>query len=480
MDIYRARFEDAPCGYLILNLSGDIESANRTFFALTGLDHSQAIGVGFRALLTNAGALFFDTQVLPTLLLGGARGEVALDLKIGRERLPILANFSVERDADLPSAIRVALFDAKERRLFEKDLLRSRREAEQLSEVILHSSDAIITVQADGSVRNWNKGACDMFGYSSVESIGRQLSALIPFESGAQTLEGALNTIRSGREFSWETISRHKNGSSIEISIKLTPHMEAPGRLVAYSAIVRDISKLKVAERALLQSEKLASVGRLASSISHEINNPLAAVTNILYLIHLQAETPEMKELAETAQDELSRVSQITSHTLKFHRQSTKPVDVDLYALLQSVVILFRARLRNSQIETHIEQCTLSLFCHEGELRQILLNIVGNSIDAMKLGGTIYLRCREAHSQKTGIPGIRITVADTGIGMDRETLARICEPFFTTKGIGGTGLGLWVTQDLVNKNGGSMRVRSSISRAHSGTVSTLFFPKTVV
>jgi signal transduction histidine kinase len=131
-----------------------------------------------------------------------------------------------------------------------------------------------------------------------------------------------------GREFFGETQSRHRRGSSIEVSIKLTPHMEAPGTLVAFSVVLRDISTQKVAERALLQSEKLASVGRLASSISHEINNPLAAVTNLLYLINQQAESPAMKELAETAQDELSRVSQITSHALRFHRQSSKPTYV--------------------------------------------------------------------------------------------------------------------------------------------------------
>jgi PAS domain S-box-containing protein len=468
-------FENAPCGYIILHLKDGITLANKAFLELTGLTGDQARGLSFRQLLTSAGALFFDTQVLPALLLSGKRYEVALDLRVGSERIPVIANFAVVQEADVPVYLRVVLVDARERRLFEKDLLRSRKEAEQLSEVILHSSDAIITMQVDGTVRNWNTGASEMFGFPPHEAIGRQLPDLIAFKSTPDQFNDALKNLNLGREFSWETVSQRKDGAAIDVSIKLTPHMEAPGTLVAFSAIIRDITRLKIAERAVLQTEKLASVGRLASSISHEINNPLAAVTNLLYLIGLQANTPELKQLTETAQDELSRVSQITTHTLRFHRQSTRPVTVSLHSLFESVVVLFRARLRNSRIVTNIEGGDVSLFCHDGELRQVLLNIVSNSIDAMKHGGSITIRCRKIQGSKLTSPGVRITIADTGTGMDASTLARIYEPFFTTKGIGGTGLGLWVTQDLVRKNGGEMRVRSSVHSCHHGTAFTLFF-----
>ena len=430
----------------------------------------------FRSLLTPAGAIFYDSQIMPSVMLSGSRYEVAVDLRTGGARIPVLANFSIEHGAG-QDRIWVVLLDARERRLFEKDLLRSRREAEQLAEVILHSSDAIITMQVDGKVRNWNKGASEMFGFSSHEALGKPLSSLIPFETVAEAFGDAMATLQNGQEYSWETASRHKDGSVVEVSIKLTPHMEAPGTLVAFSAVLRDITKQKIAERALLQSEKLASVGRLASSIAHEINNPLAAVTNLLYLINQQAETPELKQLAQTAEEELARVSQITSHTLRFHRQSSKASDVDIYSLFESVIILFRARLRNSSIVEHVAECKETLFCHEGELRQAILNVVGNSIDAMKLGGSLSIRCRKSRDWAAGSTGVRITIADTGTGMDEATLAKICEPFFTTKGIGGTGLGLWVTQDLIRKNGGDMRIRSSVSERGHGTVTSLFFPR---
>jgi len=347
---YLSLFDNAPCGYLILGMDGSVVQANAGFWNLVGTKGDPDVRLNFRKWLTSAGSIFFETQLLPTLILNGRRGEIALDLKVENRRIPVLANFALEFEAGVPSQIRVVVIDASERRLFEKDLLRSRKEAEQLSEVILHSSDAIITLRVDGSVRSWNKGAVEMFGYTSLEAIGMPLAQVIASRDGQDFISGAMETLRKGREFAWETVSQRKDGSEVEISVKLTPHMEAPGTLVAFSAIVRDITIQKRSERALLQSEKLASVGRLASSIAHEINNPLAAVTNLLYLLNLQANTPELKSLVETAQDELARVSLIATHTLRFHRQSSRPTDIDLGILLESVVALYRARLRNSSI----------------------------------------------------------------------------------------------------------------------------------
>jgi PAS domain S-box-containing protein len=480
LEYFRDLYENAPSGYLVLNMDGCILSANSPFLSLTGLSKGQETGLNFRTFLTSAGAIFYDSQILQPLLLSGRRDEIALDLKIGSRRIPVLANFSLVYESTEPTQIRVIVFNASDRRLFEKELLRSRKEAEQLSEVILHSSDAIVTAKLDGSVRTWNMGAANLFGYAGPEAVGVPLWRLILPEEKLELSHTAMKSLKRGLEFSWEGASRHKNGSEIEVSIKLTPHMEAPETLVAFSAMIRDVSKQKNSERALLQSEKLASVGRLASSIAHEINNPLAAVTNLLYLIDQQANTAALKELTETAQEELARVSQITSHTLRFHRQSSKPTDLNLKNLFESVVALYRARLRNSSISTEIRAHEVQLHCHEGELRQIVLNIVGNAIDAMKLGGKLYLRCRQARSAKMDVDGVRLVIADNGTGMDQATMARIFEPFFTTKGIGGTGLGLWVATDLVQRNGGYIKVRSSASSTTHGTIVTLFFPGKIV
>lgn len=458
-------------------MAGAVVHANATFFRLIKRDQNAPIDFGFRTLLTSAGAIFYDTQLLPRLLLSGRLNEMALDLRVGTVRIPVLANFSLKYDGGVAVQIRVALFDASERRLFERSLLHSRKEAEQIAEVVLRSSDAIITLHADGSVRNWNQGATRMFGFSPTEAVGRLLPDLISLDESRSAFRKALEVLNTGQEHSGETVARCKDESRVEVSFKLTPHMEAPGTLVAYSAVIRNIEDQKTAERALLQSEKLASVGRLASSIAHEINNPLSSVTNLLYILGLQVPTPELRALVAQAEEELARVSQITSHTLRFHRQSSHSTDLDMEKLYQSVVALYKARLRNFSITAVVDRCrTKPLRCHEGELRQIVLNIVANAVDAMKHGGILSMRCRESTNWATGQAGVRLIIADNGTGIDADILPRIFEPFVSTKGIGGTGLGLWVTEDLVEKNGGAMRVRSS-QRAHlHGTTFSLFFP----
>jgi PAS domain S-box-containing protein len=301
-----------------------------------------------------------------------------------------------------------------------------------------------------------------MFGFGASEAVGRLLPDLISTDDTRAAFRKSLEVLSSGQEYSGETVARCKDESRVEVSFKLTPHMEAPGTLVAYSAVLRDIADQKIAERALLQSEKLASVGRLASSIAHEINNPLASVTNLLYILGLQVPTPELRALVAQAEEELARVSQITTHTLRFYRQSSNSTDLDMEKLFHSVVALYRARLRNSSITAVIDRCDAKhLRCHEGELRQIVLNIIANAVDAMKHGGVLSMRCRESTNWASGQAGVRLIIADNGTGMDADISEHIFEPFFSTKGIGGTGLGLWVTEDLVKKNGGAMRFRSS-------------------
>jgi PAS domain S-box-containing protein len=469
-------YENAPCGYILLQADGIIVEVNHLFLKMAGLSRDAVLGINFRKLLTSAGAIYYDTQILPQLLLSGVRNEIALDLvRSDGQRLPVLINVGLRRDAaDQPCEIRIILMQASERRQYERELLRSRKEAEQMAEVVFHSSDAIIALRPDGHIKNWNSGAAEMFGFAANEAIGKPFFKLISLE---EEPAGALESLHQGQNIHTEAAGHHRSGRRLDLSVSLTPHLEAPGTLVAFSAIVRDITLQKLAERALLQSEKLASVGRLASSIAHEINNPLEAITNLLFILDLKAPTSEFKGLIRTAQEELARVSQITTHTLRFHRQSTKPTEVDVKQLLESVLVLYRPRLQNSSIVGRVDRADASLLlCHDGELRQIILNLVGNAVDAMKTGGRLLLRCREATDVKNGGKGVRITIADTGTGMDQQTIKRIFEPFFTTKGIGGTGLGLWVTLDLVLKSFGSIRVRSSNLPNRHGSVFALYFP----
>jgi PAS domain S-box-containing protein len=249
-----------------------------------------------------------------------------------------------------------------------------------------------------------------------------------------------------------------------------------------FPGVVFDITTRKQGEQALLQTEKLAAVGRLASSIAHEINNPLESVVNLLYLVGNTSTEPEVRSYAQLAQEELARVSQITTQTLRFFKQSTLPKAVHPAELIESVVSLYRGRLSNSGIRVRQSfRGEKPGLLWEGEVRQILNNLVGNAIDAMReSGGELLLRARASQDARTGREGIRLTVADTGTGMDAETLKRIFDPFFTTKGITGTGLGLWVSQQLAQKNHGSLTVRTRQDAVRHGTVFALFLPFAVV
>jgi PAS domain S-box-containing protein len=325
-------------------------------------------------------------------------------------------------------------------------------------------------------IQSWNNGAENIFGFSSSEAIERPLLSLFG-EEGQADLRQAIHQLEDGAEINRDMTGLRKDGAAIELSIWLTPHLEAPGTLVAFSAVIRNITVRKQTERALLQNEKLASVGRLASSIAHEINNPLEAVTNLLYILESCVSGEEARALVATAQEELARVSYVATHTLKFHKQSSNRTVTDIAALADSVLGLYRARLQNAGIEA-VNDCTGTspLYCFEGELRQVLVNVVSNAFDAMRNGGRLVFRSRNVTRWSSCDKGIRITVADTGTGMDAVTLSRLFEAFFSTKGIGGTGLGMWITKELIEKNGGVIKVRSSTDPASSGTVVSMFFP----
>jgi nitrogen-specific signal transduction histidine kinase len=231
-------------------------------------------------------------------------------------------------------------------------------------------------------------------------------------------------------------------------------------------------------QAALMQTEKLAAVGRLASSIAHEINNPLESVTNLIYLARESAWNPETREYLDIADRELRRVSVIANQTLRFHKQSSKPQWIACQGLIGSAFSVYQGRLVNSSVEVERRtRATSPVLCFQGEIQQVLSNLIINAIDAMHPhGGRLLMRSREGTDWKTGRKGLILTVADTGSGMSPDTATKIFEPFFTTKEIGGTGLGLWVSYEIVQRHGGTLAVRSSQRKGHSGTVFTLFLP----
>ena len=254
------------------------------------------------------------------------------------------------------------------------------------------------------------------------------------------------------------------------------PVRDEHGKVTEWFGAASDITARKLAEQALLSAEKLAVVGRLASSIAHEINNPLEAVTNLLYLAEQSAD-PATKLYLQTAQQELQRVSHITANTLRFHREKLVPAPVDIADIVRSVIDLYQGRSRQAGIQVILEIRECPQFVGlAGEIRQVLANLFANALDAMKRGGVLKIRVRTLRCWKTGEANICITIADNGCGMSRKTLEQAYKPFFTTKEATGTGLGLWISAEIVSRHGGAMQLRSSEAGGLRGTTFRLLFP----
>lgn len=242
---------------------------------------------------------------------------------------------------------------------------------------------------------------------------------------------------------------------------------------------VADLSLQKRSEEIIRQTEKLAVAGRLAASISHEINNPLEAVTNCLYLL-AQSDLPgDARYYLDLAQQELNRVSQITVQTLRFYRASTRPAQVDVHELIDTVLLLLDSRIRQMEIRVVCDlRAGSTVMAHDGELRQVIVNLISNAMDAIAEGGQITIRSRSTRNWHLDREGISLTIADNGVGIEESIRNRIFEPFFSTKGITGTGLGLWISKEIVAKHHGSIQVRSRgiASGQPSGTVFRIFIP----
>ncbi len=256
------------------------------------------------------------------------------------------------------------------------------------------------------------------------------------------------------------------------------PRLEPDGSIAGIIVLGVDVTDAKRSEQLLLQSEKLNAVGRLASSIAHEINNPLESVINLIYLAQGSAVLPEVKQYLTTAEIELRRVSAIATQTLRFHRQSTNPSRVTAVSLIDATLPLYQGRISNARVKVERrDRARQPLTCLDGEIRQVLSNLVGNAIDAMAGNERrLCIRSRDSTDWRTGRRGVTLTVADTGSGMSADTLSRIFVPFFTTKGSKGTGLGLWISREIIERHRGALKVRSRKTALGSGTVFTLFLP----
>src|SRR5581483_4520758 len=346
----------------------------------------------------------------------------------------------------------------------------------ELASIVESSEDAIIGKNLDGVITTWNRGAEKLFGYSADEVVGLPISTLMPND-----LSDHLDQIRRGEPVEqFETVGRRKDGATFDIFVTISPIRNATGKIIGVSRIARDITDRKRVEQALRLNEKLAATGRLAASIAHEINNPMATLTDIIYLLDKEATEPRAQQYVAIAKQEVARISHITTHMLSLYRESAKPVPVSIPEVVESALSLYSRKIEARNIQVQVRNGVEGVVhAFPAEMRQVFSNLIVNALDAAQENGQV--RLHVAHSRDWKNPecrGVRVAIADNGCGISAENRRRLFQPFFTTKGEKGTGLGLWVSKGIIQKHGGSIRVRSSVMEGHTGTCFSVFLPST--
>ncbi len=351
-----------------------------------------------------------------------------------------------------------------------------RRRAEEarmlLASIVDSSDDAIVSRDLKGTITSWNRGATNLYGYSAQEVIGKSM-ALGPGQE--DELKLADGTGMAGQRLHHvESRRMTKDGRAIDVSLTISPVYNASGELVGTATIGRDVTLQKQTEEALRTSEKLAATGRLAAAIAHEINNPLEAVMNLLYLIDMESQPyPGLHAYAAKAQEELRRVAHITRQTLAFYRETSKPHEVDLHEVASGILDIYEREIQGRSLTAHLNLAPGSkVEGFPGELRQVFSNLIRNAIEAVPAGGEVWI---EGGEESDGI--VCVSIVDSGPGIAEESQRRIFDPFYTTKGANGTGLGLWVSQGIVQKHGGRLTVTSPAPGHARGAEFTVRIPK---
>jgi PAS domain S-box-containing protein len=353
------------------------------------------------------------------------------------------------------------------------ELKQSEAEFRTRADLLELATEAIIVRGLDGAIQFWNAGAASLYGWSREEVVGMDIHKILNtiFPVSREEAERALND-----QGSWKgsLVQTSKEGRQVVVDCRKTMNSEGNAIL----EVNRDITVQLRAEEALRESERLAAMGRVAGIIAHEINNPLAAITNVFYLLKNHPSLDNQARLyAEMAEQELVRVSHITRQTLSFYRESKQPAPIAVHELLDNVVELQERGIKANHIILQKEYSPASIFNgFPVELRQVFLNLVANAVHAMPDGGVLRLSVRDATDWSTRKRGPAVSIVDTGRGITPEAARRLFEPFFTTSSTKGTGLGLWISKGIVQKYNGRISYRSYRHSKGCATCFRVFIP----
>ncbi|SPE17682.1 putative PAS/PAC sensor hybrid histidine kinase [Candidatus Sulfotelmatomonas gaucii] len=354
-----------------------------------------------------------------------------------------------------------------------EELRKSEAQFRMRAELLDLTSEAIIVRDFDGKIQFWNSGAERTYGWTREEALGQDLHTLLQTISPIP-IEQIDQELRERHTWHGRFTQTTKSGNRIVTGCHKNTNLDGDAIL----EVNRDMTLELRTQDALRETEKLAAMGRVAGIIAHEINNPLEAITNIFYLLRNHPSLSEdARTYADMAEQELQRVSHITRQTLSFYRESKQPIQVFLPQLLNDVLELQNRALSSSRIAVRKDySAAASVTGFPVELRQIFLNLIGNAIQAMPEGGVLGVFVREATDWTRNLRGIAISVLDTGNGIHPDATEQLFQPFFSTKSTKGTGLGLWISNGIVQKYDGRITCRSVRRKDGCVTCFRVFLP----
>ncbi len=455
-------YEQAPCGYIFTLPDGSLVRVNQTFLNWTGYARDDLISVKrLQDLLTIPGRIFYENQYDPLLRMQGFVNEVAFDIvRKDRSRLPVLVNSIQRHDDGQPILIASTIFDATQRRQYERELLLARRRAEDLAAIVTHSSDAIVRTSPTGDVESWNEGAEHLFGYVAQDVVGHNLSDILTLSDDPAETNRIMSELSVGRPVKLERTVTGANKQPIDVSIGITPHMGLLGELIATSLIIRDISERRALER--LQQEFLAMA-------SHELRNPVAAIRGNAQLMQRRGTYSERSVSAIIAQsDQLRRLIDdlLLASQIEADRLDLDLIETDVAA--EARLAVDGLQEGRSGLRVMVPSEPVIVLADPPRLRQVFANLLTNALKYSPENSEIVMSVSQVGENA------QATVADHGVGIPPEALPHLFDRFFRAEGAAhqaqGLGLGLYITRRIVEAHGGAISVESEPGRGSTFTV----------